>query len=60
MSILHFLFLQFNLNFSWNGIIIVTPTFFVCKGMAAIADGKHQCRAVITAIKIKKPSTIIA
>lgn len=55
-----FSFLLFNLTFWGYGIIIVTPTFFVCKGMAAIADGKHHSRAVITARKIQKPSAIIA
>ena len=47
----HFLFVY--------GMIIVTPTFFVCKGMAAIADGKHHDKAVIPAIILWKPSTIM-
>lgn len=42
-----------------HGIIIVTPTFFVCKGMAAIADSKHHGKAVIPAIILWKPSAIM-
>ena len=41
------------------GMIIVTPTFFVCKGMAAIADGKHHGKAVIATIILWKPSAIM-
>ena len=40
-------------------MIIVTPTFFVCKGMAAIADGKHHGKAVIATIILWKPSAIM-
>ena len=55
-----FLFLAFNLTFLFvYGMIIVTPTFFVCKGMAAIADSKHHGKAVIPAIILWKPSAIM-
>ena len=55
-----FLFLAFNLTFLFvYGMIIVTPTFFVCKGMAAIADSKHHGIAVIPTIILWKPSAIM-
>ena len=55
-----FLFLAFNLTFYLcTEYTIVTSTFFVCKGMAAIADGKHHGKAVIPTIILWKPSAIM-